>query len=88
MMTPSPSYAARVPQGIDVQANALALGILQGRGVRAADVTPAKIARAMARYHALHETEVSRRVKLGIPLSGNVPGPGQAPVVSIRPPWE
>lgn len=87
-MTPSPAYAARVPSGIDVQANARALGILQGRGVRAADVTPAKIARAQADYDQRLCAERDRRERLGIPLTGNVPGPGEALVVSIRPPWE
>jgi hypothetical protein len=87
-MTPSPAYAARVPSNIDVQADALPLGILQGRGVRAADVTPAKVARARADYDRRLAAETARRVKAGIPLTGNVPEPGAAPVVSVRPPWE
>lgn len=87
-MTPSPSYAARVPSNIDVQADALPLGILQGRGVRAADVTPAKVARARADYEERLAAERARRIRLGIPLTGSMPMPGEAPVVTIRPPWE
>lgn len=87
-MTPSPGYAARVPAGIDVQANARALGILQGKGVRAEDVTPGKMRAAEAKYQRLLKAERERRIRLGLPITGSMPMPGEAPVVIYRPPWE
>lgn len=85
-MTPTPAYAARVPA--NVTASPLALGILQGRGVRAEHVTPAHVKKALAAYRRILEAETARRNRLGLPLTGSMPRPGEAPVVIHRPPWE
>lgn len=85
-MTPSPFYAARVR--VPVKGNERALGILQARGVPASQVTLAKVREAEAHYQRLLKKERERRIRLGLPLTGSIPAPGEAPVVKYRPPWE
>lgn len=87
-MTPSPGYAARVAPELNTPENAKFLGILQGRGVDASKVTRRHIAAARADYQQRYDAERARRERLGIPLGGNIPGPGEPPVVSVKPPWE
>lgn len=89
-MHPSPEYAKKVPRALDIPENQTALGILQGRGVRAQEVTAKKVSEANASYNLRLEAERTRRERLGIPLTGTIAPPA---VVSrdhpaFKPPWE
>ena len=89
-MHPSPEYAKKVPRALDIPENQTALGILQGRGARAQEVTAKKVSDVKADYNQRLEAETKRRNEAGIPLTGTIAPPT---VVSrdhpaFKPPWE
>lgn len=88
-MTPTAEYAKRCR--VPVEGNELYLGICQGKGIRAHEVTNFDLARAKNDYERIRDTEKSRRIAAGIPLTGNIPGPAEAVSADhplVRPPWE
>lgn len=89
-MHPSPEYAKKVPRALDIPENQTALGILQGRGVRAQEVTPRRLKLAQNDYDRRVALETKRRNDAGLPLTGTIAPPT---VVSrdhpaFKPPWE